>query len=150
MQIPCIIPSDELVDRKVMGLGIACLGVFLYLYIFLSVEYIKSYQDNMFIDWDVNTISAADYTCEFGITEEMYENFVNKYLDDTNPISEIGQFRSYVKDEMENRLTEFPGLGIDGPEGDEAPVKIAVVTFAFDNAEIIKNLTKRGTYVKKQ
>lgn len=146
--MPCIIPSDELVDRKIMGLGIACLGVFLYLYIFLSVEYIKSYQDNMFIDWDVNTISAADYTCEFGITEEMYENFTNKYLDETNPISEIGQFRSYVKDEMEQRLTEFPGLGIDGPEGDEAPVKIAVVTFAFDNAEIIKNLTKRGTYIK--
>jgi hypothetical protein len=45
---------------------------------------------------------------------------------------------------MEARLTEFPGLGIDGPEGDEAPVKIAVVTFAFDNAEIIKRLTTRG------
>jgi hypothetical protein len=39
----------------------------------------------------------------------------------------------YVKDEMESRLTEFPALGIDGPEGDAAPVKIAVVTFAFNN-----------------
>jgi hypothetical protein len=63
----------------------------------------------------------------------MYETFTNKYLDITNPISEIGQFRMYVKDEMESRLTEFPPLGIDGPEGDEAPVKIAVVTFAFNN-----------------
>jgi hypothetical protein len=44
----------------------------------------------MFIDWDVKTISAADYTCEFGISEEMYETFCNKYLDETNPISEIG------------------------------------------------------------
>jgi len=51
---------------------------------------------------------------------------------------------------MEQRLTEFPGLGIDGPEGDEAPVKIAVVTFAFDNAEIIKRLTTRGQYIKQQ
>lgn len=49
---------------------------------------------------------------------------------------------------MEKRLTEFPGLGIDGPEGDEAPVKIAIVTFAFDNAEIIHNLTKRGKFIK--
>lgn len=63
----------------------------------------------------------------------MYETFCNKYLDDTNPISEIGQFRMYVKDEMEHRLTEFPALGIDGPEGDIAPVKIAIVTFAFNN-----------------
>lgn len=126
------------------GLGIACIGVFIYLFMFLKVEYIKSVQDLMFVEWDVKTISAADYTCEFGISEEMYENFVNKYLDQTNPISEIGQFRSYVKDEMEARLTEFPGLGIDGPEGDEAPVKIGVVTFAFDNAEIIYALTYRG------
>lgn len=57
---------------------------------FCSVEYIKSYQDNMFIDWDVKTISAADYTCEFFITEDMYENFTTKYLDETNPLSEIG------------------------------------------------------------
>lgn len=49
---------------------------------------------------------------------------------------------------MEARLTEFPALGIDGPEGDEAPVKIACVTFAFDNAEIIYSLTKRGQYIR--
>jgi hypothetical protein len=78
----------------------------------------------------------------------MYEVFVNKYLDDMNPMSEIGQFRLYVKDEMEQRLTEFPGLGIDGDEGDEAPVKIAMVTFAFDNAEIIYNLKRRGQYIR--
>jgi len=47
-------------------------------------------------------------------------------------------------------LTEFPGQGVDGPEGDEAPVKIAVVTFAFNNAEIIHNLTRRGQYIKNQ
>lgn len=44
----------------------------------------------MFIDWDVKTISAADYTCEFGITPDMYEEFTSKYLQEDNPISEIG------------------------------------------------------------
>lgn len=51
---------------------------------------------------------------------------------------------------MEKRLSDFPGLGIDGPEGDEAPVKIAIVTFAFDNAEIIHSLTKRGQFIRQQ
>lgn len=74
----------------------------------------------------------------------MYEVFINKYLDDLNPMSEIAQFRLYVKDEMEQRLTEFPSLGIDGAEGDDIAVKIAMVTFAFDNAEIIYSLKKRG------
>lgn len=51
---------------------------------------------------------------------------------------------------MESRLTEFPALGIDGPEGDEMPVKIAVITFAFFNFEIIHNLRKRGMYIGKE
>jgi hypothetical protein len=32
----------------------------------------------------------------------------------------------------------MPALGLDGPEGDEMPVKIAVMTFAFDNSKVIK------------
>lgn len=51
---------------------------------------------------------------------------------------------------MESRLTEFPALGIDGPEGDEMPVKIAVITFAFFNFEIIHNLRKRGQFIGKE
>ena len=45
---------------------------------------------------------------------------------------------------MEKRLTFFPALGMDGPEGDVAPVKIGMINFAFDNAEIIYGLKKRG------
>lgn len=48
---------------------------------------------------------------------------------------------------MESRLTEFPALGIDGPEGDVMPVKIAIITFAFNNAEIIHNLRRRGKLI---
>lgn len=88
--MPCIIPSDQRVVRKITGLFIACLVVFLYLFIHTKVEYVKSVQDNLYVEYDVKTTSAADYTCEFGITPDMYETFTNKYLDETNPISEIG------------------------------------------------------------
>jgi len=47
----------------------------IYLFVHISVEYIKSVQGNMFVDWDVKTISAADYTIEFRIHPEMYEHF---------------------------------------------------------------------------
>ena len=42
-----------------------------------------------------------------------------------------------MTDEIENILTAMPALGLDGPEGDEAPVKIAILTFAFDNPRVI-------------
>lgn len=51
---------------------------------------------------------------------------------------------------MEQRLTEFPALHIDGIEGDLAPIKIALITFAFDNSEVIAGLKKRGNYIKKE
>lgn len=100
----------------------------------------------------MKTTSAADYTLEFKIHPEMYEYFQEKYLDETNPISEIGQFRTYVKDEMESRLTDFPCLYIDGDGEEERdrPVKIAIITFAFNNSEIIHNLRKRGLLLGKE
>jgi hypothetical protein len=140
-------PAEDLTIRKVYGLVISCIGVLIYLFVHITIEYIKSIQGNAFVEYDVKTCSAADYTVEFKIHPDMYDYFVDKYLDATNPISEIGQFRSYVKDEMEARLTEFPPLGIDGPEGDVMPVKIAIITFAFNNAEIIKNLKRRGKLI---
>jgi len=45
---------------------------------------------------------------------------------------------------MEHRLTEFPGLGYEGTEGDMAPVKIALITFAYSNSNVIAKLMKRG------
>ncbi len=75
---------------------------------------------------------------EFGISPSAYRNFIEKYQDETNPISEINQFRYYLKLELEARLTAMPPLGFDGREGDEAPVKIAKLEFAFNNRPLIK------------
>ena len=94
-------------------------------------------EENNYIEWDVLTITASDYTVEFEIDPEMFAYFQNKYLDQSSPLSEIAQFRLFIKDEMEHRLTEFPGLGYEGSEGDRAPVKIAIITFAYSNATVI-------------
>jgi hypothetical protein len=101
----------------------------------------------MFVDWDVKTVSAADYTVEFRVTPDMYEYFQENFLQEDNPISEIGQFRTYVKNEMEARLTDFPPENYEGDEGNIEDVKIAVITFAFNNAEIIHNLRRRGKLI---
>lgn len=80
----------------------------------------------------------------------MFSYFQNKYLDQSSPLSEITQFRLFIKDEMEHRLTEFPGLGYEGEEGDMAQVKIAMITFAYSNSNVISKLMKRGTYIKNE
>lgn len=120
-----------------IGLFIGCLGVFIYLFVHIWIEYVKNVEENNYIEWDVQTITAADYTVEFEIDPEMFATFKNHFYDETNSLSEISQFRLYIKDEMEMRLTEFPSLGYDGIEGDNMEVKIAKITFAFINDKVI-------------
>jgi len=64
--------------------------VFIYFFVTLTIQYIDQVERNRFIEWDFNTITASDYTVEFKISENMYDEFVGKYLDEHNPISEIG------------------------------------------------------------
>lgn len=85
-----MIPPDQVTYRKILGLVVSCTGVVLYLFAYITIEYTKSIQKNMFVDWDVKTVSAADYTVEFRVTPDMYEFFQENYLQEDNPISEIG------------------------------------------------------------
>ena len=84
-----MIPADQIGNRKMLGLAIGCSGVFIYLFVQVYAEYIKSIEVNNYVEWDVATITAADYTVEFEIEPEMFSAFKNKFYDQTNPLSEI-------------------------------------------------------------
>ena len=49
-------------------------------------------------------------------------------------MSEVAQFKLYIQLELEKRITEFPDLGVDEPEHHSDGIKIAQITFAFENA----------------
>lgn len=150
LQVPCLIDSSLKDARYLRGLIVGSLGVFIYLFTIIYIDYIKSVQTNKYIEWDVKTITAGDYTVEFDLKKSLYEHFLQRYMDKSNPISEIAQFKLYVKDELEERLDSMPNLGLDGTEGDDVPVKIAQITFAFDNYQVIQWLRARGTHIKNE
>ena len=130
----------------VFGLITSCTAVFIYLFTIVYFDYIKTLQKTKFVDFDVKTITAGDYTVEFDIGEKIHKEFMMNYFDPTNPMGEINQFKLYVQLELEQRLNDFPNSGVDGPE--EQVIKIAQITFAFDNSKVINWLKTRGTYVK--
>lgn len=65
--------------RQLFGLMVGCLGVFVYLYTIIFMDYIKQVQVNKFIDFDVKTITAGDYSIEFDISPEVYDKWKNHY-----------------------------------------------------------------------
>jgi hypothetical protein len=54
-------------SRRMFGLVCACTGVFLYLFITVYLDYIKGIQKCKYVKFDVQTITAADYTIEFDL-----------------------------------------------------------------------------------
>jgi len=133
-------------QRQVFGLVTACTAVFIYLFTIVYFDYIKTLQKTKYVDFDVKTITAGDYTVEFDLSEEIYEEFKKNYYDPTNPIGEISQFKLYIQLELEKRLNAFPNNGVDGPG--EQDIKIAQITLAFNNSKVINWLMKRGTLIK--
>ena len=59
-------------------------------------------------------------------------------------MSEMAQFKIYVQHELEKRLQAMDNLGYDDYEDEETgetivpEVKIAQITFAFRNAQMVK------------
>lgn len=42
------------------------------------VDYLNEISRLSFNEWDVSTITAGDYTVEFDVSENFYENFMRK------------------------------------------------------------------------
>mgnify|MGYP000011720241 CR=1 FL=1 len=59
------------------GLSVGCIAVFIYLFVIVYVDYIKSIQTTKYVDWDVKTITAGDYTVEFDISPSLYQKFLD-------------------------------------------------------------------------
>ena len=62
IQAPCVLPSSALRWRKLIGLLISSLAVFTVLFSFIWIDYMDSKEALKFVEWDFNTISAADYS----------------------------------------------------------------------------------------
>lgn len=65
------------------------IGVFIYLFVLIYIDYIKAVEINRFLDFDVQTITAADYTIEFHLAKKQYDWFKAHYYHKRNPMSEL-------------------------------------------------------------
>ena len=147
LQIACKLDHDEITTRRIQGLFIASLTIAVALYVSVFTDYIRQIAKNDFVEWDIKTVTSGDYTIEFDISDEFYDRFVQLHganKPDNLPMATY--FRDWIQTEMENKVSRIPDLGYE----DEPParIEIAATTFAFENAELINLLKKRGTAIR--
>jgi len=70
-----VIDSKLALERRLQGLLFGSIAVFIYLFTVVYIDYVKTVQTNNYVDWDVKTITAGDYTTEFDISEEAYKRW---------------------------------------------------------------------------
>lgn len=125
---------------------ISSIGVFVALFFIVFIDYLKNVFKNTFVEWDVKTITAGDYSVELDIPEKMFQTFVDTKYDPLCGQTKIAAFRDFLLEELETRLTRLPDLQYEDNPPDR--IRISMMTFAFDNAELINLLKKRGQFVK--
>lgn len=87
--------------------------MFIYCFSIVYFDYIRAIEKNKFVDFDVQTVTAGDYTIEFDLDQKCYSYFKTTYYDEDSPMSELAQFRYYIRTELEERVSQFPDMGFD-------------------------------------
>jgi hypothetical protein len=147
VQIGCTLGHDEVHQRQVQGLLIACLTVAVALYVSVFTDYVRQVAKNNFVEWDVKTVTAGDYSIEFDITDEFYDSYVRMIgINQDKNIAMASHFREWIQNEMEAKLKQIPDLGYE--EVPQERIEIAATSFAFENAPLIHLLRQRGAAIK--
>lgn len=124
-----------------------------------AIYYLKHISNLKNIDWDVQTITAGDYTVELAITPEAYDRFIENHFnthDRAAGVSTGESFKTFIRKEVESTLTRY--LKENGSGSDDhshqtnqlTEVKIADIVFAFNNQDLINLLKERGQHITYQ
>lgn len=92
--------------RKVHGLIIGCIFISVALFTVVYLDYIRQLAKNNYIEWDVKTVTAGDYSVEFDISKEFYAKFIEEHgLEKDVTTTMIVHFRSWLTKGIESRLS---------------------------------------------
>ena len=94
--------------------------------------------------WDVETVTASDFTVEYVISDEVWAKFqtMSATVAMLNPelknMGRLMQFENYLEKQLIEKINQFDHVI------NNIQVGFANITFAYDNAELLKLLTVRG------
>jgi hypothetical protein len=134
---------------------ISACGVFLVCVYIITLYWFKKISKLNQIDWDIQTITPGDYTIQMEVTDKAYDWYLKseQYQRDKNRGLSVGEsLKGYMKTELERMLTEKLKEMRADPTVDTSSiniqqVKIADISFAFNNAELIHLLRERGGHI---
>ena len=68
-------PPETISHRRKWGLSLGCFGVFIALFVINYIDYLKKEHEYRYIEWDLKTITASDYSVYFDIDENFFADY---------------------------------------------------------------------------
>jgi hypothetical protein len=104
LQYECQQEDEVLNVKKQQGLLTSCIGIFIC-GIYLSIMYYLNKTALLdFKQWDVDTVTAGDFTIEYKVPLEVWERFEDNHEDKTR--AEGTDFEQYLNEEFERIVSE--------------------------------------------
>lgn len=142
-QYRCLETSENLLEKRKIGLFISCFFIFVAMFFWVINYYMSVTQDLDFKVWDVNSVTVGDFTVYWNISPDQwrfYRENISKDAEDER--SDIEKFTAWLTNEMETRVNSVPHVVTPGTD-----LKVARINYMFDNMQLIRTLDKRGNLI---
>ena len=127
--------------KRFEGLLISCFNCLIGLVFLLMIFYLTRMSKIKLLEYDVSTVTAADYTVEYNVPPEVFHDFVSQHYNPEDGTKADG-FKKFIKEEFENRVSAEKAVFKETND-----IRIANIFFAFDNPKLMKLLMERGKYI---
>ena len=135
----CVQELDVINTKRVKVHYIVCIWILISLLYLIMLYYSTKSSEISAKQWDLNTITAGDYTVWRKINRLEYDEFLKMHTNEDSPAYD---YMLKLKKDYELEISNQPMVNEDCTD-----IKIANISFAFENHEIISLLEKRGTAI---
>jgi hypothetical protein len=117
---------------------IITLGVFIGIVFLITLYYAKNKLTITAKQWDLDMITASDYTVSFTINQDEYEIFKNQHNEEVCDSTAIA-YMQVLKERFQDSVSKE-----DHVFEESTDIRIATISYAFNNHKMIALLNQRG------
>ena len=116
-------------------------GILMSLVLFVTLYYAKNKLKVTAKKWDLDMITASDYTVTYVIDQKDYEFFKEQHEEEGGESASFA-YMSVLKKRFEDLVSEQPHVIQETTD-----IRIANISYSFSNNKMIQLLTKRGSAI---
>ena len=137
LQYKCEMDQDNESKRMDQGYIIFFCGLVIATIYKFTIAFLDVTTNHNFKSWDAKTCTPADYTVELPITPKMWSNHKN-HMNNPLPLDD------HIRELLINFVKKLTPVEPDAKQDD---VEIAVISYGYNNKNMIELLQKRGKFL---